>query len=718
MGTRTDLRGFLKQSQKKTSDERSSSYLINSAVPPGGSHSRKECDEVVKYMSKLPGYLQGEKESNVVLNVGVLDWGRLEKWKHCRADTSGKCERKVSSTTTTLGTVPNATHRRCKIDDDDHHQVHASCSNLGKKVKASRDLQHGVGCTLEPELASSSSRESSLNKQEMPTCSYKLSARDHERVRSRRSRSSSGLLSTMGNSGGSLKGRSFVVRDKETEKRAGEVYAQEARERGKQCVDKFDGEEKSVGGSNACEQQEVSNIVLLRSRRKQSRNTTLSSEMPSSSLDDNAKLVAREVNRSLDFERDSSEDIMLPPLLGVDLSAKTEPAGTRTRSRSRIFDQEKKRDPSSPSKRFSFSFGRLSRSFNFKEEDSSASDDDTIKSDSMRLDGSACPSYPEEKKNLQCGSRVSHLRRLLDPLLKPKGSENVLQDEKKKQYASRTRALLQLTIRNGIPLFQFVVDDDNKSRSILGATMKSSDASSLVKDDSVQYCTFYSVNEVKKKKSGSWLIQHGHKDKQQQQHRFVYNVVGEMRLCNYSTEQKSENRTSVIRESVLVDESEGVKGRKEVAAVVIKKKKPAEEENGETTTVIIPGGVHSIPEKGAPTPLIRRWRSGGCCDCGGWDVGCKLHVLSNKTFLHDLFDQTFKLFDHEESDKTSGPVLAMTELKRGIYRVEFGSFLSPLQAFFVCVTVITCASEEVTVSKTTGKSSSPFAPPLSPVGRA
>ncbi|KAL0888810.1 hypothetical protein Bca101_012793 [Brassica carinata] len=713
MGTRTDLRGFLKQSQKKTSDERSSSYLINSAVPPGGSHSRKECDEVVKYMSKLPGYLQGEKESNVVLNVGVLDWGRLEKWKHCRADTSGKCERKVSSTITTLGTVPNATHRRCKIDDDDHHQVHASCSNLGKKVKASRDLQHGVGCTLEPQLASSSSsRDSSLNKQEMPTCSYKSSARDQERVKSRRSRSSSGLLSTMGNSGGSLKGRSFVVRDKETEKRAGEVYAQEARERWKQCVD---GEEKSVGGSNACEKQEVSNIVLLRSRRKQSRNTTLSSEMPSSSLDDNAKLVAKDVNRSLslDFERDS-EDMMLPLL-----SAKKEPfGGTRSHSKTasrRIFDQEKKRDPSSPSKRFSFSFGRLSRSFTFREaEDSSASDDDTIKSDSIRLDGSAC----------QCGSRLSPLRRLLDPLLKPKGSENVLQDEKKKQDASRTRALFQLTIRNGIPLFQFVVDDDNlnkksksRSRSILGATMKSFDASSLVKDDSVQYCTFYSVNEVKKKKSGSWLIQHGHKDKQQ--HRFVYNVVGEMRLCNYSTEQKLENRTSVIRESVLVDESEGVKGRKEVAAVVIKKKKkPAEEENGETTTVIIPGGVHSIPEKGAPTPLIRRWRSGGCCDCGGWDVGCKLHVLSNKTFLHDLFDQTFKLFDHEESDKTSGPVLAMTELKRGIYRVEFGSFLSHLQAFFVCVTVITCASEEVTVSKTTGKSSSPFVPPLSPVGRA
>lgn len=71
----------------------------------------------------------------------------------------------------------------------------------------------------------------------------------------------------------------------------------------------------------------------------------------------------------------------------------------------------------------------------------------------------------------------------------------------------------------------------------------------------------------------------------------------------------------------------------------------------------------------------------------------------------------------EGSEQDSGPVLAMKEVKTGIYRVEFGSFLSPIQAFFVCVTVITCGSEEETVSKTTGKSSSPFAPPLSPVGR-
>ncbi|KAF3569574.1 hypothetical protein DY000_02019981 [Brassica cretica] len=598
MGTRSDLRGFLKQSQK-TSDGRSSSYLhLNSG-------SRKECDEVVKYMSKLPPYLQGGEEESNVLNVGVLDWSRLEKWKQ-------KCERRVSSTTTTLG----------------------------KKVKASRDLQLGVRCTLEPPEFASSSRDS-------PTCSYnKSSARDEERVnKSRRSPSSSGLLSTMGN---------LVVRDKETEKRAQE----EAKESRKQCVDKLNREDKTV--------------VLLRSRR-----STLSSQPPPLDLDDNAKVAASELlldssslqltsrlpphscPLSFHFGRDS-EDIMLLPLLG-----KKEPSGGTTRhsktAPSRIFDQQDKirHDNTSPSKRFSFTFK-----------------EDTSATDSMRFDGLACSSNTEEKHNTHGGeSRVSPLRRLLDPLLmKPKDSTSSNQDEKKKQ--SRTRALLQLTIRNGIPLFQFVVDDDNlnnKSRSILGATMKSS-ASSFKDDDSVK---------------------------------FVYNVIGEMRLCNSDiTEHKPENISCEMRESVLVDEQ--VKGRKEVAAVVIKK--------GETT-VIIPGGVHSIPEKGEPTPLIRRWRSGGCCDCGGWDVGCKLHVLSNNTLLHD-FDQTFTLFDQEESDKNTGPVLGMTELKTGMYRVEFGSFLSHLQAFFVCVTVVTCASEQETVSKTTAKTSSPFAPPLSPVGRA
>ncbi|XP_010424821.1 PREDICTED: uncharacterized protein LOC104709992, partial [Camelina sativa] len=571
----------------------------------------------------------------------------------------------------------------------------------------------------------------------------KPSSRYHKGVEQRKSRrshsnleSTSGLLSKMGNSVGSL-----AMNKKDTQKIPGERHAQEARESGKYCVEK-----RIIGDSKAgltTEKQEYSDIFLLRSRR-QSR-STLSSEPQS--LDDNTSRVAREANGfnsslglrsqtprscplSIDLER-YSEDVMLP--LGTDHSGKKERFGGRRHSKtaSRIFDQEirevesRKERHHSPSKRFSFSFGRLSRSFSVKEDSAVqplTSSEDTIKSSLMRFDGSVCPSQSSnsENQNTHCrSSRVSPLRPLLDPLRKPKGSENVLSAKARssssnsnptKSDTSRTRALFQLTIRNGVPLFQFVVDDNNSNtRSILGGSMKSSS----LKDDSVQYCTFYSVNEVKKKKSGSWLI-HGHKEKHCG---FVYNVIGQMRLSNPMssdiTEQNLKNISSIIRESVLFDETEQVKGRKEVAAVVIKKK--LVEENciglGETS-VIIPGGVHTFPEKGAPSPLISRWRSGGVCDCGGWDVGCKLHVLSNKSPLHE-FNQGFKLFDQEVNEQESGPALAMTELKTGIYSVEFGSFVSPLQAFFVCVTVITCAAE----AKTTVKASSPLAPPLSPVSR-
>jgi hypothetical protein len=48
------------------------------------------------------------------------------------------------------------------------------------------------------------------------------------------------------------------------------------------------------------------------------------------------------------------------------------------------------------------------------------------------------------------------------------------------------------------------------------------------------------------------------------------------------------------------------------------------------TTVILPSGIHSLPNKGGPSSLLQRWRSGGSCDCGGWDLGCKLRILVNQ----------------------------------------------------------------------------------------
>nr|XP_008355727.1 uncharacterized protein LOC103419395 [Malus domestica] len=64
---------------------------INAIPPDSVGHNQKqriskrktEEDELIKYMSKLPSYLErGKNLQEKVLNIGVLDWGRLEKWQH------------------------------------------------------------------------------------------------------------------------------------------------------------------------------------------------------------------------------------------------------------------------------------------------------------------------------------------------------------------------------------------------------------------------------------------------------------------------------------------------------------------------------------------------------------------------------------------------------------------------------------------------------------
>jgi hypothetical protein len=47
-------------------------------------------------------------------------------------------------------------------------------------------------------------------------------------------------------------------------------------------------------------------------------------------------------------------------------------------------------------------------------------------------------------------------------------------------------------------------------------------------------------------------------------------------------------------------------------------------------TAIVPRGYHggAVSNSSGPSGLIERWRSGGCCDCGGWDLGCPIRVLN------------------------------------------------------------------------------------------
>lgn len=54
-------------------------------------------------------------------------------------------------------------------------------------------------------------------------------------------------------------------------------------------------------------------------------------------------------------------------------------------------------------------------------------------------------------------------------------------------------------------------------------------------------------------------------------------------------------------------------------------------ENLEKLRVVIPTGNHGLPsvESRGPSSLLDRWRLGGGCDCGGWDMACPLTVFGN-----------------------------------------------------------------------------------------
>lgn len=69
----------------------------------------------------------------------------------------------------------------------------------------------------------------------------------------------------------------------------------------------------------------------------------------------------------------------------------------------------------------------------------------------------------------------------------------------------------------------------------------------------------------------------------------------------------------------------------EIAAVVIQDSSSNSKLSSRVMKVILPAGNHGLPdtENSCPTPILQRWRSGGGCDCSGWDMGCHLFVLES-----------------------------------------------------------------------------------------
>ncbi|KAG6634069.1 hypothetical protein I3843_12G092700 [Carya illinoinensis] len=114
----------------------------------------------------------------------------------------------------------------------------------------------------------------------------------------------------------------------------------------------------------------------------------------------------------------------------------------------------------------------------------------------------------------------------------------------------------------------------------------------------------------------------------------------------------------------------------------------------EKVKVLIPTGSHGLPSSGSggPSSLVDRWRLGGGCDCGGWDMACPLTVLGNPCiqFAKDKAlqenRQPLELFVQGAKENT--PALTMTFIEEGEYSVDFHAQLSTLQAFSICVSIL------------------------------
>ncbi|XP_050382215.1 uncharacterized protein LOC126799135 [Argentina anserina] len=769
--------------------------------------SRKEkgakVDELVKHMSNLPGYLQhperGEKIQEKVLNFGVLDWSRLEKWKqkHSPSKVSHNTPlENIAAASTSSGLVrcPDQQSSRCSSLKSSKKNVHSQgakpsapsvvrfqdCETPSKngvygqkkipfpyrpfgRNHSDRMVDKGKGKCSAQRISSErvsapvlkSYGVSSTQKENVSSCDSQVKkAKEFQESDIKRENIDEMIISEKGSHSSKSQSSDVLLSSK------GKVIV---------CKDKT---EKSVEelpklDTNLADQpnpvEENNTVPLPQKALPQSGSQKVCQFSKPRAPCDVHLAEANKIRFSGDLF--SSEMNFEEQYYEVPHSCPLPSAPKRPTSSSfdfsKILDQDvelstRRSRNSSPNHRFSFSLGRLGRSFSFKENAAvpqSGSTYMTVKSGPLRSETSDWSDNPKGEKYSHNRGRSSPLRRLLDPIMKHKEAKPVHSAEaikpmkaslnayvsrplsvgeslqKEKGEASSVQALLQLTMKNGVPLYKFLVD---RNSHCFVATMKNPSE----KDDFGQNFTFYCVNEIKKK-GGGWMNQ-GSKGKSCG---YAYNVVGQMKVTtSYLSDVNGQNFKHMIRESVLFsvelrqqanEEAPKFMLNRELAAAVVKIPRKdlshvGQESNEDamedctkcapedrlsynyedSSIVILPGGVHSSPNKGGPSPLIARWKSGGSCDCGGWDVGCKLRVLSNKnrccqiseTFTTSPSSDHFELFAEGEAQENRA-VFRLVPGKDGTYSIEFNTSISLLQAFFICVVVVNSQKRDMSEAK-------------------
>nr|XP_043620828.1 uncharacterized protein LOC122592618 [Erigeron canadensis] len=643
-------------------------------------------DSLVKHMTNLPGYLQRvEKSENVqgkALNFGVLDWGRLENWKSNEKRIPPRYNLKSphSKSNPTLVKSGSAmfSRNKKKVHSPRKDQQASNCSPLNSSS----------GPRLPPGVRWPRGKPVKSQISESPPCMNELPSGDINKI---------------------------VETDSSTGKQVDQVTSDLIKQGS--CLPPHHLKMPSADNISQTSDPCPSNDHLVEENESTLSSCFLPGEFetlnPISDVPHSCPFPL-----SLGAEVQSPDDMLVTPLRlkekskavkKLDLDMDEQPA-------------LKGRHASSPNGRFNFSLGKMARSFSFKETSSAPQQSPTYVSvKSGPVNFAASPdlvNHNWKKGNATTPSRSSPLRRLLSPLLKLKGAHlaemdntsklelspsnvvtSVNQNESfysRKHISPNVQALLQLTLKNGIPFFKLVVES---SSDILAAAVKRLPSG---KDDTSLTYAFYSVHETKKK-SGGWIYQ----SSKEKNFQFGYKIVGEMKISSsYHAEFSGpEKDLYVVRESVLCSidtmkaDQKTVDGTLagELAAIIVKN--PSDKTCGgigssNSTVVILPDGVHSWPNGGVPSPLINRWRSGGACDCGGWDIGCQFHILSHQhEIIKDSSPSTLNITSnclelcYQVGHKNTCNFRLLL-LEDGLYSVDYDPSMSLLQAFSICVAVV------------------------------
>ncbi|KAF4349445.1 hypothetical protein G4B88_026225 [Cannabis sativa] len=758
-------------------------------------------DELVKYMSKLPSYLQrGKTVQEKALNVGVLDWGLLERWQNghkqmpyrnsryspSSSNTSSSFSTDGSPTYSTRGHSCSPSRQRTSRPSLQAHPME------GPSQVKSRGASVG---TFEPVETAQSGTMTITEKFIVPTPAL---CKKHLDTKLEQSKKSELKLK---------RERDPVSRNVNNDNNS-DMESQTRKTQGVECLNN---EKIQKPNSKNFENTPKGCKTIVLILPKSLPENCHSGEPPNSNstiftgqkLEGCKKASLADVNSDIpqlgplpsengikesqveylstsdsgavkmSCSSGSSYSTLVSPKVGLNPSRSSNLAAKRSvvvptcsnsvehakasEKSSNKVRAEKVRS-TSPFYRFTIT-GKMSKSSSLKD-DLKACDQGSTNVSTKSVARNSLSSADNDSTSGKCNAtsrKSSPLRRFLDPLLKPKAENchqsveplkrgsvptdrpcksadgrhvsmalrpgkvkldmagcktvNVNELAQGKKPGPTVHALLRVAVKNGLPLFTFAVD---KESNILAATVKKLNAT---KNDGCSFIyTFLTIQDMKKK-NGSWIGQ-GSKGKS---HDYTSNVVAQMKVSDSRFSNLSTQNKFKIREFVLFsvglkqsdNQSSDFQPNNELAAIVVKIAKktnnPSSVKEGPgyasqsdlesllehrshsnslddvhchsffssqdfvSTTVILPSAIHSLPSKGGPSSLVERWSSGGSCDCGGWDMGCKLRILANR---------------NEERGQENQLFFSLSPFKEGAYSVEFNSSLSILQAFSICVAAL------------------------------